>query len=117
MPHKPKPLNSTQLAALREALDNATGRITRGDNGARKALVARGFAVALDLDGRLIHEIDRRDVVFATIEADHVAMEHPAPPTYYFITPLGRERAKFAADVAARPTCGLGPVPELMQDL
>jgi hypothetical protein len=117
MSYKPKPLNTTQLAVLRSALGNPTGRIEAiGDRTTLKALRDRGFAVEIDWTGRAIVETDKGDYVFTDVAEDHVSLGRPHAPFSFFITFVGRERARFAAD-KLQLRDGVPVDPSLMQDL
>jgi len=115
MPFKTKPLNTIQLGALREAMDAGTGRIN-SDRSTGKSLVSRGLAVEIDRVGRAVFHMARTgEIVYAAVHHDRVEFDHPGV-TYFFITPLGRERAHYAADKHT-PRDGISDDPTLMEDL
>lgn len=112
-----KTVNAKQLAALRIAAKNPTGRVEMCDRTTLKALRDRGLAMEIDGDGRTVFRIKGKDVVFATVDEDRVFLEKPRPDRWFFLTDAGRARAKLKADVWGESTYE-GPRDEsLMQDL
>jgi hypothetical protein len=95
---KPLKLNAPQLACLRRAARNPTGRIKTGDLGVSKALVKRGYAIEVDCQGRAVFSLERGKVVFEQVDDDRCHLGDPFGPFDFFITVAGRERAKFKAD-------------------
>ena len=111
MPFKFPKISAFEMAVLRRALDHSDGLFVERDRSAAASLARWGLAVPVDSHGRVIFIRG----VYAVLRPDMRIPASPCGTPEYFITPIGRERARFAADVF--DTHGDLPDPSMMEDL